>query len=195
MAVGSRAPRARVAAAAGHLPDRTRAHVTEIIRQSIAPASSSAPPIPRPRAGATRRSGAVSLWRAIRGGAVLDWDAVLRLCTWEDEQAVAELAASPGITGTQWRDRRDQRARRRRHDDHRPPHPDRPMLTPPHDLLQPLPLLIGQPPRPHRLGHRSCSTPDPSHDRVWKQSPRPVSRPCAARILDCVADLYCHQLT
>jgi hypothetical protein len=46
------------------------------------------------------------LWRAIRGGAVLDWDAVLRLCAWADEQAVAELAASPGMTGTQWRDAR-----------------------------------------------------------------------------------------
>jgi hypothetical protein len=27
------------------------------------------------------------------------------------------------------------------------------VLTAPHDLLQPLPLLIRQPPRPHRLSH------------------------------------------
>ena len=54
------------------------------------------------------------------------------------------LAALPGCpTG----------ARRRRHDDHRPAHPDRPVLAAPHDLLQPPALLITQPPRPHRLSH------------------------------------------
>ncbi len=54
------------------------------------------------------------------------------------------------LTGRdQPRGRRHQRPRRRRHDDHRPAHPDRPVLTPPHDLQQPLPLLITQPPRPH----------------------------------------------
>jgi hypothetical protein len=29
------------------------------------------------------------------------------------------------------------------------------MLATPHDLLQPLPFLISQPPRPHRLSHHA----------------------------------------
>jgi hypothetical protein len=33
--------------------------------------------------------------------------------------------------------------------------PDRPVLPPPHDLQQPPALLISQPPRPHRLSHRT----------------------------------------
>ncbi len=33
-------------------------------------------------------------------------------------------------------------------DDHCPPHPDRPVLPAPHDLLQPTALLISQSPRP-----------------------------------------------
>jgi hypothetical protein len=37
----------------------------------------------------------------------------------------------------------------------------------PHDLLQPLPFLIGQPPRPDRLGHRASQHPtSSSQDRV-----------------------------
>ena len=46
------------------------------------------------------------LWRAARGGTVLDWDAAVRLCAWADEQAVAELAAATGLSGAQWRDAR-----------------------------------------------------------------------------------------
>src|SRR5271165_6166663 len=37
------------------------------------------------------------------------------------------------------------------HDDHRPPNPDRPALSAPHDPLPPTALLISQPPRPCRL--------------------------------------------
>jgi hypothetical protein len=51
-------------------------------------------------------------------------------------------------------DRRYLRPGRRRHGDHRPAHPDRLVLAPPHDLLQPATLVLGQPPRPHRPGHQ-----------------------------------------
>jgi hypothetical protein len=77
------------------------------------------------------------------------------------------------IGGDQPGNRRHRGTRRRGHDDHRPPDPDRPVLAPPHDLLQPLPFLIGQPPRPDRFGHRALpplgST---SQDRVWDQLSR-----------------------
>jgi len=59
------------------------------------------------------------------------------------------------IRGDQPGDRRHERARRRRHDDHRPPHPDRPVASAPHDLQQP--------PRPHRLSHLPLPTLDPHH--------------------------------
>ena len=52
------------------------------------------------------------------------------------------LVTSFLIGGHQPCDRRRRRARRRGHDDHRPAHPDRPVLAPPHDLLQPAALLI-----------------------------------------------------
>jgi hypothetical protein len=53
--------------------------------------------------------------------------------------------------------RRHRRPRRRRHDDQRSAHPHRLVLAPPHDLLQLLPLLLGQPPRSDWLCHPSTS--------------------------------------
>lgn len=47
-----------------------------------------------------------SLWRAIRSGAILAWDPVLRLGTWADAQAVATLASTDDIEGAEWRDTR-----------------------------------------------------------------------------------------
>jgi hypothetical protein len=46
------------------------------------------------------------LWQAVRDGAVLDWDPVLRLCAWADGQAAAEIAGAAGQDGREWRDTR-----------------------------------------------------------------------------------------
>ena len=46
------------------------------------------------------------LWLAVRDGAVLDWNPVLRLSAWADGQAAAELADPAGRDGTEWRDTR-----------------------------------------------------------------------------------------
>jgi hypothetical protein len=46
------------------------------------------------------------LWLAAREGAVLDWLPVLRLCTWADQQATAELDDPPSGGWAQWRDTR-----------------------------------------------------------------------------------------
>ena len=91
-------------------------------------------------------AGTASRQRAQRGQALL-----LNKCT-TSRTVSSSAATSRAIAGTE-------RAGRRRHNDHRPAHPDRPMLSPPHDLLQPLPLLISQPPRPHRLSHPTSQHP------------------------------------
>lgn len=46
------------------------------------------------------------LWQAARAGAMLEWAPVLRLCTWADQQATAELEDLPAGTRPQWRDTR-----------------------------------------------------------------------------------------
>jgi hypothetical protein len=46
------------------------------------------------------------LWRALRDGAVLDWDPVLRLSAWADGQAVAALTGAADPDGAEWRDTR-----------------------------------------------------------------------------------------
>lgn len=46
------------------------------------------------------------LWRAVRDGAVLDWDPVLRLSVWADAQAAAELAGAADQDSAEWRDTR-----------------------------------------------------------------------------------------
>jgi hypothetical protein len=46
------------------------------------------------------------LWQAVRDGAVLDWDPVLRLAAWADGQAAAEITGAVGQDGTEWRDTR-----------------------------------------------------------------------------------------
>src|SRR6266511_3803001 len=63
------------------------------------------------------------------------------------------------VGGDQPGDRRHRRATRRRHDDRRPADPHRAVLASPHDPLQPLALLIGQPPRPDPLSHPPRLTP------------------------------------
>jgi hypothetical protein len=40
-------------------------------------------------------------------------------------------------------------------DDQDPADPDRAMLTAPHDLLQPTPLILGQAPSPNRFSHHT----------------------------------------
>ena len=47
-----------------------------------------------------------ALWIAVREQADLDWQPVLRLCAWADEQAAAELGDPPSVTRPQWRDSR-----------------------------------------------------------------------------------------
>ena len=47
-----------------------------------------------------------ALWIAVREQADLDWQPVLRLCAWADEQAAAELGDPPSETRPQWRDSR-----------------------------------------------------------------------------------------
>ena len=47
-----------------------------------------------------------ALWIAVREKTELDWQPVLRLCSWADEQAVAELGDLPSGTRAQWRDSR-----------------------------------------------------------------------------------------
>jgi hypothetical protein len=43
-----------------------------------------------------------SLWHALREGTVLDWEPVLRLASWADTQATAELASAPGPGRLEW---------------------------------------------------------------------------------------------
>jgi hypothetical protein len=47
-----------------------------------------------------------ALWIAVREKTELDWQPVLRLCAWADEQAAAELGDLPSGTRPQWRDSR-----------------------------------------------------------------------------------------
>jgi hypothetical protein len=47
-----------------------------------------------------------ALWQAARGRAALDWAPVLRLCSWADQQATAELGTLPAGVRPQWRDTR-----------------------------------------------------------------------------------------
>ena len=47
-----------------------------------------------------------ALWIAVREQTDLDWQPVLRLCAWADEQAAAELGDPPSVTRPQWRDSR-----------------------------------------------------------------------------------------
>ena len=44
------------------------------------------------------------LWLAVRDGVILDWNPVLRLCTWADDQATGELALTGGQGNAEWRD-------------------------------------------------------------------------------------------
>ena len=85
-------------------------------------------------------------------------------------EGVDHVADGVLIGGDQPGDRRYRCPGRRRHDDHRPADPDRPMLTAAHDLLQPLPLLIGQPSRPDRFCHRHSNARFSCKNRVWTQA-------------------------
>jgi hypothetical protein len=42
------------------------------------------------------------LWQAVREGTVLDWEAVLRLASWADSQAAAEVASAPEADRLEW---------------------------------------------------------------------------------------------